>query len=111
MNLRLLLVEPEPEEAFFLKDVLADIEAGCHFRTWVHIDTVHVETWADAEAILSTEKMDVVLLNPGTAGQPAVRGVSTVQAGGSQNTGGRTVAYGRRSCRCPDAWWKALRIS
>lgn len=64
MNLRLLLVEPEPEEALFLKDVLVDIEGGRHFHSWVHIDTMHVETWADAEAVLSTEKMDVVLLNP-----------------------------------------------
>jgi PleD family two-component response regulator len=64
MNLRLLLVEPEPEEALFLNDVLVDIEAGRHFRSWVHIDTMQVETWGDAEAILSSERIDLVLLNP-----------------------------------------------
>jgi PleD family two-component response regulator len=64
MNLRLLLVEPEPEEALFLKDVLADIEEGRHFSTWVHIDTWHAPSWEEAEAILSSEAVDVILLNP-----------------------------------------------
>jgi PleD family two-component response regulator len=64
MNLRLLLVEPEPEEALFLKDVLVDIDGGRHFRGWVHIDTMQVETWADAEAILCSERIDLVLLDP-----------------------------------------------
>jgi DNA-binding NarL/FixJ family response regulator len=64
MNLRLLLVEPDPEEALFLKDVLADIEEGRHFRTWVHLEPIHASTWEEAAAILSTEKIDVVLLNP-----------------------------------------------
>jgi PleD family two-component response regulator len=64
MNLRLLLVEPEPEDTLFLKDVLVDIEGGRHFHSWVHIDTMQVETWADAEAILCSERIDLVLLNP-----------------------------------------------
>jgi PleD family two-component response regulator len=64
MNLRLLLVEPDLEEALFLKDVLADIEEGRHFRTWVHLEPLHVANWDEAEAILSTEKIDVILLNP-----------------------------------------------
>ncbi len=64
MNLRLLLVEPDLEEALFLKDVLADIEEGRHFRTWVHLEPLHAASWDEAEAILSSEKMDVILLNP-----------------------------------------------
>ena len=64
MNLRLLLVEPELEEALFVKDVLADIEEGRYFRTWVHLEPLHAANWDEAEAILSTEKIDVVLLNP-----------------------------------------------
>ena len=64
MNLRLLLVEPDLEEALFVKDVLADIEEGRYFRTWVHLEPLHATTWEEAEAILSTEKIDVVLLNP-----------------------------------------------
>ena len=64
MNLRLLLVEPEPEEALFLKDVLMDIEGGRYFHSWVHIDTLQTENWCDAEAILCSEKIDLVLLNP-----------------------------------------------
>jgi PleD family two-component response regulator len=64
MNLRLMVVEPEAEEALFLKEVLADIEEGRHFRTWVHIDAWHAASWEEAEAILSTEAVDVILLNP-----------------------------------------------
>jgi two-component system, cell cycle response regulator len=64
MNLRLLLVEPEPQEALYLRDVLVDTQGGRHFHSWVHIDTIQVETWADAEAILGSERIDLVLLNP-----------------------------------------------
>jgi PleD family two-component response regulator len=64
MNMRLLLVEPQPEEAIFLTDVLREIEEERHFRPWVQVDTFHVVTWDEALAILQTEAIDVILMNP-----------------------------------------------
>jgi PleD family two-component response regulator len=64
MNLRILLVEGESEEAIFLKDVLSEIEEGRTFRPWVGMDVLHAQTCGDAEAVLATETVDVVLLNP-----------------------------------------------
>jgi GGDEF domain-containing protein len=80
MNMRVLLVESEPEEAIFLKDVLKEIEDERHLRPWVHLDMVHAATLEDAEAILGTEAIDVVLLNPDlpeSPGVPESRGFDT----------------------------------
>jgi PleD family two-component response regulator len=81
MNLRVLLVEGEPEEAIFLKDVLKEIEEGRCCRPWVGTDVLHAETCEDAETILATEPLDVVLLNPDLPdrqGFPAFRRLQAV---------------------------------
>lgn len=64
MTLRLLLVEPDLEEALFVQQVLEDILDGQRFLTWVALETLHATSWANAEATLSAEKIEVVLLNP-----------------------------------------------
>ncbi len=74
MNMRVLLVEPEPEEAIFLKDVLTEIEEERHLRPWVHLEMLHAASLDEAEAILHTEPIDIVLLNPYL---PDGRGVDT----------------------------------
>jgi PleD family two-component response regulator len=63
MNLRLLLVESEPEDVIFLKDVLIEIESGRYWSQWVHIETLHAATASDAVAIVSNEIVDVILLD------------------------------------------------
>jgi PleD family two-component response regulator len=68
MNLRILLVEGQAEEALFLKDVLADMNGDLEDRRqprpWGRLDLLHAQCWEDAEALLATEVIDVVLLNP-----------------------------------------------
>lgn len=64
MNIRALLVESEPEDVTFLKDVLVEIEAGRHWKPFVSIETIHAPTWSIASAILASEHIDVLLLNP-----------------------------------------------
>ena len=64
MNIRVLLVESQPEDVIFLKDVLVEIEGGLYWKPFVSIETMHAPTWSIAEAILSTEHFDVLLLNP-----------------------------------------------
>jgi DNA-binding NtrC family response regulator len=63
MNLRVLLVESEMEDALFLQDVLAEIEAGRYWHNWVHIEATHAVTWGEAARVLSRESSDVVLLD------------------------------------------------
>jgi PleD family two-component response regulator len=63
MNLRLLLVESEPEDVIFLKDVLVEIESGRYWSQWVHIETLHAATASDAVAIVANEIVDVILLD------------------------------------------------
>jgi len=64
MNIRVLLVESEPEDVVFLKDVLIEIEAGRYWTEWVHIEILHALAWSDAASILSNESVDVMLLDP-----------------------------------------------
>ncbi|SRR5579883_15218 len=64
MSLRVLLVESVPEDVLFVRDVLIEIEAGRHWNNWVHIETLHAASWSEASAILSSEPIDVILLDP-----------------------------------------------
>jgi diguanylate cyclase (GGDEF)-like protein len=64
MNIRVLLVESEPEDVIFLKEVLVEIEAGRYWKTFVSIETIHVNTWTSAAAVLINEQIDVLLLDP-----------------------------------------------
>ncbi len=67
MNIRVLLVESEPEDVVFLKDVLTEIEAGRYWTEWVCIEVLCAATWSAAAAILSNEAIDVLLLDPDLA--------------------------------------------
>ncbi len=63
MILRILLVESDPEETLFLRDVLNEMDAAPCWSDWVHLETLHASTASDAVAILASEPVDVVLLN------------------------------------------------
>jgi PleD family two-component response regulator len=60
--MRLLLIESEPEDVLFLKDVLLEIGESRCWSNWLNIETLEARSWAEAEAILSHEPVDVVLL-------------------------------------------------
>lgn len=61
--MRVLLVESEPEDVLFLRDVLVEIGEGRYWTNWVNIEIVHTACWAEASAILSNEVPDIILLN------------------------------------------------
>jgi diguanylate cyclase (GGDEF)-like protein len=60
--MRVLLIESEPEDALFLRDVLLEIEEGRYWRNWVNIEVLDARSWQEASAILSKEPVDIILL-------------------------------------------------
>jgi PleD family two-component response regulator len=64
MLVRALLVESEPEDVLFMRDVLMEIEEGRHWDNWVHIEVLHAPTISKALTIVGNDVVDVVLLNP-----------------------------------------------
>jgi PleD family two-component response regulator len=69
MNLRVLLIESEPEEMLFLHDVLREIEDGRWLPEWPRIEPLSAATWHEAEQILSTSPPHAILLDLDLAGQ------------------------------------------
>lgn len=67
MRLRVLIVDSDAEETLFLQDVLAETQESGHWTSWigswVEVENIHAPTWADARAILGSERIDVVLLS------------------------------------------------
>jgi len=66
MVLRILLVESDPKDALFLRDVLNEMDAAPCWSDWVHLEVLQASTWSDAADILATEPVDLVLLDPET---------------------------------------------
>lgn len=64
MNLRILIVEPDPEYLQFLREVLTEIEDGRYWSRWVHIETMDAACWDEAARILASEALDLLLLDP-----------------------------------------------
>ncbi|MGH9648356.1 MAG: response regulator [Bryobacteraceae bacterium] len=64
MTLRVLLAESETEDTVFLSEVLTELDGARCWSDWVHLEASHVATWAATAAILATEAVDVLLLNP-----------------------------------------------
>ncbi len=66
MNLRILLVESQPEELVILQDVLGEIEDEGWLREWAHLELLHASTCSEAERQLagSSGLPNVLLLNP-----------------------------------------------
>ncbi len=61
--MRVLLIESEPEEVLFLRDVLMEIGEGRYWSNWVNLDVLDAPSWSEASVILSQEPVDIVLLN------------------------------------------------
>ncbi len=52
MNIRVLLVDSEPEDINFLQDVLTEIESGRHWQPFVSFVTTVARTWSEVETAL-----------------------------------------------------------
>lgn len=64
MTLRVLLAESGTDDTLFLRDVLTDLDGARCWSDWVHVEASHAATWGDTAAILATEAMDILLLDP-----------------------------------------------
>jgi PleD family two-component response regulator len=63
-TVKLLLVEPDPQDAMMLKEALMEIEERQYGRTWSPLfQPVHVERLSDALDVLAEEKFDAALLD------------------------------------------------
>ena len=54
MDVHILVVESDPEDALFLLDVIQEIEDQRHLREWAQIHALHAALWSEAEPILSS---------------------------------------------------------
>jgi PleD family two-component response regulator len=63
MNLRILLIESEPEDLLFLHDAFQEIEDGRWLPEWPRIEPVVAATWQEAEPMLSANPPHAILLD------------------------------------------------
>jgi len=64
VTLRVLLAESGTEDTLFLSEVLTELDGARCWSDWVHLEASHAATWADTAAILATEAVDILLLDP-----------------------------------------------
>jgi PleD family two-component response regulator len=64
MLVRVLLVESEPDDVLFMREVLMEIESGRYWSTWVQIEILNASTLTAALAVLANQLVDIILLNP-----------------------------------------------
>jgi PleD family two-component response regulator len=62
--LRVLLAESGTEETLFLREVLTELDGARCWSDWVRLEVSHAATWDDTAAILATEAIDILLLDP-----------------------------------------------
>jgi DNA-binding NarL/FixJ family response regulator len=67
VTLHVLLAESRTEDTLFLLDVLTELDGARCWSDWVHLEASHASTWSDTAAILATEAVDVLLLDPDLA--------------------------------------------
>jgi PleD family two-component response regulator len=60
--MRVLLIESEPEDAAFLRDVLVEIGEGQYGNNWVNVEILEATSWTLAVTILQGEPVDIILL-------------------------------------------------
>jgi PleD family two-component response regulator len=61
--MRVLLIESEPEDVVFLRDVLTEIAEGRHGNNWVNLAILEAHSWSQASAILSRQPVEIILLD------------------------------------------------
>jgi CheY-like chemotaxis protein len=62
--LKLLWVEPDPEDACLLAEAMEELESTGRWAHWMPISAVRLEALEDALACLSDARYDAILLNP-----------------------------------------------
>jgi CheY-like chemotaxis protein len=63
MTLRVLVVESEPEEMLFLRDVLTELDGSREWSQWTQVEGLYAGSWAEASAVLAVERrVDVIVL-------------------------------------------------
>lgn len=59
MDVHILLIESDPDDALFLLEVIQEIEDQRHLREWVGIHAMHATAWSEAEEFLSAPADEV----------------------------------------------------
>jgi len=64
MNLRVLVVESEPEEMLFLRDVLTELDGSREWSHWTQVEGLYAGSWAEAAQMLASgQSVDVIVLD------------------------------------------------
>jgi diguanylate cyclase (GGDEF)-like protein len=81
MNLRVLLVESEPEEALFLRDVLSELNER-RAPNEALIEVTHAASWSEVASLLSSNSTPphLILLNPDLADRQGADTFRSAQA-------------------------------
>ena len=64
MQLRILIVESDPEDLLFLEDAIVETEEGRHWSPRVDVETLAASNLSEVASLLAREPVDVILLNP-----------------------------------------------
>lgn len=62
MTLRVLVVESEPEELLFLRDVLTELDGSREWSQWTQVEAEYADCWKDAAVHLAAGRFDVIIL-------------------------------------------------
>ena len=62
MTLRVLVVESEPEELLFLRDVLTELDGSREWSHWTQVEGEYADSWKDAARLLGASRFDVTVL-------------------------------------------------
>ncbi|HTB16180.1 MAG TPA: response regulator [Bryobacteraceae bacterium] len=57
------MIESEPEDVIFLRDVLTEIGEGRQGNNWVNMAILEAHSWSRASAILSEQPVEIILLD------------------------------------------------
>ncbi len=63
MTLRVLIVESDPEEMLFLRDVLTELDGSREWSQWTQVEASYADSWKEAAALLATARYDVIVLD------------------------------------------------
>ncbi len=62
MTLRVLVVESEPDELLFLRDVLTELDGSREWSQWTQVEAEYADSWKDAAVHLAAGRFDVIVL-------------------------------------------------
>ena len=63
MPLRVLVVESEPEELLFLRDVVTELDGSPEWSQWTQVEGTYAGSWKEASALLAAKPFDVIVLD------------------------------------------------